>query len=64
MNADLLVSRSSVFYLRGTPGEHVLATVVGLSSFLECVAIGYGSALSAVQLFGCLAVLETHTLLY
>ena len=41
MNADLLAPGSSVFYLRGTAGERVLATVVGLSSFPECVAINY-----------------------
>ena len=37
MNADLLVPGSSVCYLRGTTGECVPATVVGLSSFPECV---------------------------
>ena len=41
MNADLLAPGSSVFYLRGTPGERVPATVVGLSSFPECVAISF-----------------------
>ena len=41
MNADLLVPGSNVFYLRGTTGERVPATVVGLSSFPECVAISY-----------------------
>ena len=41
MNADLLAPGSSVFYLRGTTGERVPATVVGLSSFPECVAISY-----------------------
>ena len=41
MNADLLAPGSSVFYLRGTTGERVPATVVGLSSFPECVAINY-----------------------
>ena len=41
MNADLLAPGSSVFCLRGTTGEHVPATVVGLSSFPECVAISY-----------------------
>ena len=30
---------SNVFYLRGTTGERVPATVVGLSSPLECVTI-------------------------
>jgi hypothetical protein len=30
MNADLLAPGSSVFYLRGTTGERVPATVVGL----------------------------------
>ena len=30
MNADLLVPGSSVFYLRGTTGKRVPATVVGL----------------------------------
>ena len=39
INADLLAPGSSVFYLRGTTGERVPATVVGLSSFPECVAI-------------------------
>ena len=39
MNADLLVPGSGVFYVRGTTGERVRATVVGLSSFPECVAI-------------------------
>ena len=28
-------------YLRSTKGEHVLATVVGLSSLPECVAINH-----------------------
>ena len=41
MNADLLAPGSKVFYLRGTTGERVPATVVGLSSFPECVAISY-----------------------
>ena len=41
MNADLLAPGSNVFYLRGTTREHVLATIVGLSSFPECVAISY-----------------------
>ena len=41
MNADLLAPSSNVFYLRGTTGECVPATVGGLSSFLECVAISY-----------------------
>ena len=41
MNADLLAPGSSVFYLRGTTGERVPATDVGLSSFLECIAISY-----------------------
>ena len=41
MNADLLVPGSNVFYLRGTTGERVPATVVGLLSFPECVAISY-----------------------
>ena len=39
MNADVLAPSSSVFFLRGTTGERVPATVVGLSSFLEYVAI-------------------------
>ena len=38
---DLLAPGSNVFYLRGTTGEFVLATVLGLSFFLECVAISY-----------------------
>ena len=41
MNIDLLVSGSNVFYLRGTSRECVPATVVGLLSFPECVAISY-----------------------
>ena len=41
MNADLLGPGSSVFYLRGTTGKRVPATVVGLSSFPECVSISY-----------------------
>ena len=41
MNADLLASGSNVFYLRGNTRERVPATVVGLLSFLECVAISY-----------------------
>ena len=41
MNADLLAPGSNVFYLRGTTGGCVPATIVGLSSFLECVAISY-----------------------
>ena len=41
MNADLLAQGSSAFYMRGTTGERVPTTVVGLSSFLECVAISY-----------------------
>ena len=41
MNADLLASSSNVFYLRGISGERVPATIVGLSSFPECVAISY-----------------------
>ena len=39
MNADLW-RRAVIFHLRGT-GERVPATVVGLSSFPKCVAIGY-----------------------
>ena len=39
MNAELLKRGSDVFYLRGT--EHMLATVVGLLSFPNCIAIGY-----------------------
>ena len=39
MNADLFAPSSSVFYLRGTIGERVPATVVGLSSFPECVGV-------------------------
>ena len=39
INADLLAPGSSVFYLRGTRGERVPSTVVGLLSFPECVAI-------------------------
>ena len=35
MNADLLAPGSKVFYLRGTTGERVPATVVGLSSFVN-----------------------------
>ena len=41
MNADHLAQGSNVFSLGGTTREHVLATVVGPSSFLECVAIIY-----------------------
>ena len=43
MDVDLLVPGSNVFYLRGTTGEHVHATVVGLLSFpeWECVSISY-----------------------
>ena len=41
MNTDLLAPGSSAFYLRGTIGECVPATVVGLLSFLERVAISY-----------------------
>ena len=41
MNANFLVSGSNVFYLRGTLGERVPATAVGLLSFPECVAISY-----------------------
>ena len=41
MNADLLSPSSKVFYLRGTTGERVPATVVGLSLFLDCAAISY-----------------------
>ena len=41
MNADLLAPGTSVFYLRGATGERVPTTVVGLSSFLECVTISY-----------------------
>ena len=41
MNADLLAPGSNVGSLRGTTGECVPATVVGLSSFPECVAISY-----------------------
>ena len=41
MKSDLLAPRNNVFYLRGTTGEHLPATVVGLSSFPECVAISY-----------------------
>ena len=39
--ADLLVPGTNVFYLRGTIGQRVLATVVGISSFPKCVAISY-----------------------
>jgi len=39
MNADLLKPSSDVFYLRGTTGERVLATVAGLSAFAKCMAI-------------------------
>ena len=39
INANLLVPGNSVFYLRGTGGERVPATVVGFSSFPECDAI-------------------------
>ena len=41
MDADLLAPGSNVFYVRGTTREHVLATIVGLLSFPECVAISY-----------------------
>ena len=41
MNVDLLAPGSNVFYLRGTIGERVPATVVGLLSFPECVTISY-----------------------
>ena len=41
MNADLLAPGSNVFYPRGTIGELVPATAVGLVSFPECVAISY-----------------------
>ena len=41
MNADSLALGSHVFYPRGTTGERVPATVVGLLSFPECVAISY-----------------------
>ena len=41
MNVDLLAPGSSVFYLRGTTGKVVPTTVVGLSSFPECVANSY-----------------------
>ena len=41
MNADLLAPSSSIFCLRGTTGEHVPATVMGLSFFPECVTISY-----------------------
>ena len=41
MNADFLKPGSNVFHQRGTTGERVPATVVGLSSFPECVAIQY-----------------------
>ena len=41
MNVDILAPGTKVFYLRGTTGERVAATVVGLSSFPECVAISY-----------------------
>ena len=49
MNADLLAAGSNVFYLRGTTGEHVPATVVGLSSFPECVAISYDDEVLGVE---------------
>ena len=41
MNVDLLAPGSTVFYLSGTTWERVPATIVGLSSFPECVAISY-----------------------
>ena len=41
INADLLKPANDAFYLRGTTRESVPATVAGLSSFPECVAIGY-----------------------
>ena len=41
MNADLLALGSNVFSLRGTTGECVPATIVGLSSFPDFVAISY-----------------------
>ena len=40
-HVDLLAPGSDVFYLRGTTGECVPATVVGPSSFAECFAISY-----------------------
>ena len=40
MNANLLEPGSGVFYLRGATGERMSATIVGLSSFPECVAMG------------------------
>ena len=41
---------NNVFCLRGTIGERVPATVVGLLSFPECVAIGYERS-SHIQLY-------------
>ena len=41
MNAHFLAPGSNVFYLRGTIGGHIFATVAGLLSFPECVAITY-----------------------
>ena len=41
MNADLLVPGSNVCYLRCTTRERVPASVVGLLSFPECIAISY-----------------------
>ena len=41
MNADLLAPGGNVFYLRGTTGERVPATAVGLSTVPESVAISY-----------------------
>ena len=41
MSADHLAPGSTVCHLRGTTGKRVPATVVGLLSFPECVAISY-----------------------
>ena len=41
MNAGLLALGSDVFYPRGTTSQCVLASVVGLPSFPECVAMSY-----------------------
>ena len=41
MNADLLAHDSNIFYLSATTGERLPATVVGLLSLPECVAISH-----------------------
>ena len=50
MSVDLLVPGINVFYPRGTTRERVPATVVGLSSLPECVAISHES-LGHTQLY-------------